>query len=115
MQRLKEPFGKAGLILAVVALVIRAVGGAYAPTPKPPPQQGGNAGVALAKKSYSKVFSKRSVRSASPSGFAWTAGPAGPQGPRRRQGRQRGTRAADGTDGSNGSNGGNGKSCHGSK
>ena len=31
-RRLKEPFGKAGLIVAVVALVFAMLGGAYAAT-----------------------------------------------------------------------------------
>ncbi len=79
MQRLKEPFGKAGLILAVVALVFAMLGGAYAATSSKRHHKRGNAGAALAKK-YSKVFSKR-FSAAFSKRFA-TAGPAGPQGPK---------------------------------
>jgi len=77
--RLREPFGKAGLIVAVVALVFAMLGGAYAATASKRHHKKAGGAVVLAKKfskkfskAYSKAFSKR---------FA-VAGPAGPQGPK---------------------------------
>lgn len=80
--RLREPFGKAGLIVAVVALVAAMVGGAYAANHRGKRHhKRGNPVVAVAKR-YSKAFSKRyskafSKRFAVPG----ETGPAGPQGP----------------------------------
>ena len=77
--RLREPFGKAGLIVAVVALVFAMLGGAYAATSSKRHHKKAGGAVVLAKKfskkyskAYSKAFSKQ---------FA-VAGPAGPQGPK---------------------------------
>jgi len=76
--RLREPFGKAGLIVAIVALVFAMLGGAYAATASKRHHKRGGAVVLTKKlakrysKAYSKAFSKR---------FA-VAGPAGPAGPK---------------------------------
>lgn len=82
MKRITEPFGKASLIVAVVALVAALVGGAYASTDTGGNATAsgkhhgnrGNAGAALAKK-YSKVFSKRFSQR-----FSRRFAVAGPQG-----------------------------------
>jgi len=76
--RLREPFGKAGLIIAIVALVFAMLGGAYAATASKRHHKRGGA-VVLAKK-YSKAFSLRYSK-AFAKRFA-TAGPAGPAGPK---------------------------------
>jgi Collagen triple helix repeat (20 copies) len=87
MHRLKEPFGKAGLIVAIVALVAATVGGAYA-------AKGGNPPASASKK---KSKAKKGPRG--PRGKTGPAGPAGPQGPA----------GSNGNDGSNGNNGSDGK------
>jgi hypothetical protein len=106
--KLKEPFGKAGLIVAVVALVAALAGGAYAAnaTDSGKRNKRGNAGAAQAKK-YSKIFSKRFSKAFSKR-FA-VPGPAGPQGPKGDKGNN-GSNGTNGTDGKNGSNGSNGTS-----
>jgi len=84
MKRITEPFGKAGLIVAIVALVAALVGGAYASTDTGGNATAsgkhhgnrGNAGAALAKR-YSKVFSKRFSQR-----FSKRFAVAGPQGPK---------------------------------
>ena len=90
MHRLKEPFGKAGLIVAVVALVAALVGGAYAANTsgKRHHKKKNNAGLNGKQKKEVKKIAK---------GFQG-AGPAGPQGPA----------GANGNDGQNGSNGAKG-------
>ena len=112
MQRLKEPFGKAGLIVAVVALVFAMLGGAFAATSSKRHHKKKGGTVVLVKKlskryskAYSKAFSKR---------FS-TAGPAGPQGPAGANGKdgkdgQDGLNGLDGEDGTSGTSGSNGTS-----
>jgi hypothetical protein len=88
--RLREPFGKAGLIVAVVALVAALVGGAYAANTsgKRQHKKKNNAGLNGKQKKEVKKIAK---------GFQGT-GPAGPQGPA----------GSNGNDGANGSNGSKG-------
>jgi len=86
-RRLREPFGKAGLTVAVTALVFAMLGGAYAAT-----NSGGGKAVA----------SKAKAGPRGPRGKTGPAGPAGPQGPA-------GANGKDGSNGSNGSSGANGK------
>lgn len=81
-RRLREPFGKAGLIVAAIALVFALTGGALAATGNNP----------LASSSKAKQ---------GPRGKTGKTGPAGPQGPA-------GPAGAKGDAGSNGSNGSNG-------
>jgi hypothetical protein len=76
--RLKEPFGKAGLTVAIIALVMALVGGAYA--------AGGLT------KSQEKQVTKIAKKYAGKTGPAGPAGPAGAAGPA-------------GTNGTNGKNG----------
>src|SRR6476469_4583933 len=78
----REPFGKAGLIVACGALVFAMVGGAYA--------AGALSG--KQKKEVEKIAKK----------YAGKTGPAGPQGPA-------GSAGTNGKDGTNGTNGINGK------
>jgi hypothetical protein len=87
--RLKEPFGKAGLTVAVIALVMALVGGAYA--------AGGLT------KSQEKQVKKIAKKYAGKPGATGPAGPAGPQGPA-------GTNGKDGAKGDTGALGTNGKS-----
>ncbi len=88
-KRLREPFGKAGLTVAVIALVFAMLGGAYATT-----SDGG--------KATSSAKAKKGPRG--PKGAAGPAGPAGPAG-------SAGAKGDTGAAGSNGSNGANGKSA----
>jgi trimeric autotransporter adhesin len=67
-KRLREPFGKAGLTVAVIALVFAMLGGAYAASN----DDGGGKATASAK-------AKQGPRG--PRGKTGPAGPAGPQGP----------------------------------
>jgi Collagen triple helix repeat (20 copies) len=90
-RRLKEPFGKAGLIVAVVALVFAMLGGAYAAT-----NNGGKA-TASAKAKQGKQGKPGKTGPAGPAGSQGPAGPAGANG-------------KDGTNGANGSSGTNGES-----
>ena len=78
---LREPFGKAGLTVAVIALVFAMLGGAYAAT-----SNGGGKATASAK------------GKPGPRGKTGKTGPAGPVGPQ-------GPAGANGKDGSNGTNG----------
>jgi len=87
VRAIREPFGKAGLIVSVVALVFAMLGGAYAAT-----NSGGGKAVA----------SKAKAGPRGPRGKTGPAGPAGPQGPA-------GANGKDGSSGANGSNGTNGK------
>jgi hypothetical protein len=82
-RRLKEPFGKAGLTVGVIALVMGLIGGAYA--------AGGLT------KSQEKQVKKIAKKYAGKPGAAGAAGPAGPAG-------------ANGTNGVNGAPGKNGES-----
>lgn len=65
--RLREPFGKAGLIVAIVAMVTALVGGAYAAN------GGGNPLASASGKQHKKATAKRGPRG--------KTGPAGAQGP----------------------------------
>lgn len=75
--RLREPFGKAGLVVAVVALVAALVGGAYA----------ANGGSPLASSS-AKSKKKKATAKKGPRGPRGLAGAAGPQGPAGKDGAQ---------------------------
>lgn len=90
--RRKEPFGKAGLTVAVLALVLAMVGGAYAAS-----NSGGGKATASAK-------AKRGPRG--PKGATGPAGPAGPAGTNGTNGKD----GAPGTNGKDGTNGADGKS-----
>ena len=106
MKRITEPFGKAGLIVAVVALVAAMVGGAYAAN---------NHGGSHRKKAHHKKkgpkFVTRPQAIAIAKKFAGE-GPAGPQGPKGDKGDAgaNGSDGANGTNGTDGSPGANGKS-----
>jgi hypothetical protein len=82
--RLKEPFGKAGLTVAVLALVLAMVGGAYAA-----------GGLSKAQEKQVTKIAKKYAGKPGSDGATGPAGPAGPPGP--------------GKDGTNGTNGTNGK------
>jgi hypothetical protein len=88
MSRLKrpEPFGKAGLTVAIVALVMALVGGAYAAGGLAPSQE----------KQVKKIAKKYAGKPGAPGAI----GPTGPNG----------TNGKDGTNGTNGSAGAAGKS-----
>jgi Collagen triple helix repeat (20 copies) len=100
-RRLKEPFGKAGLIVAVVALVFAMLGGAYAAT-------GGNSSKATASAKQGKQGKQGKTGKTGPAGPAGTAGPAGPAGAKGDTGAA-GSNGKDGTNGTNGKNGTNGE------
>jgi Collagen triple helix repeat (20 copies) len=85
--RLREPFGKAGLIVAIVALVAALVGGAYAAS--------SDGGATVAKRHHKKAHHKKSKARRGPRGKTGPAGPQGPAGPK-------------GDKGDNGSNGAGG-------
>jgi hypothetical protein len=89
--KLREPFGKAGLIVAVVALVFAMLGGAYAAT-----NSGGKATASAKGKP-------------GPRGKTGKTGSAGPAGPAGAPGAKGDTGAA-GSNGTNGTNGANGES-----
>lgn len=99
-KRLKEPFGKAGLIVALIALVFALVGGAYAAS-------GGNPLASSSGKSHKKSKAKRGPRGkqgkTGPQGPAGPGGPAGPAGPA-------GAKGANGANGNDGTPGDPGKS-----
>jgi collagen triple helix repeat protein len=92
VRSIREPFGKAGVVLAVLALVFAAVGGAYA-------AGGGLSG--KQKKEVTKIAKKYA-------GKPGPAGPAGPAGPKGEPG-AKGDKGAAGTNGINGTNGSNGE------
>ncbi len=83
-RRLKEPFGKAGLTVAILALVMALVGGAYA--------AGGLT------KSQEKQVTKIAKKYAGKPGATGATGATGPAG-------TNGTNGKDGTNGTNGANG----------
>lgn len=85
-KRLREPFGKAGLTIAVIALVFAMLGGAYAAS-------GNNDGKATASAKAKK----------GPRGPRGPVGPAGPAG-------AKGDTGAGGANGTNGKDGTNGRS-----
>jgi hypothetical protein len=87
-KRLKEPFGKAGLIVAAIALVFALVGGAYAASDGNP----------LASSSKGKQGKQGKPGKPGPAGPQGPQGPVGPQGPK-------GDPGAAGTNGTNGEDG----------
>ncbi len=91
--RLREHFGSAGLIVAIVALVAALAGGAIA-------ANGGGNGNGEGKATASAKAKKGPRGPKGAKGDTGPAGPAGPQGPA----------GANGKDGANGSNGANGVS-----
>jgi hypothetical protein len=93
IRAIREPFGTAGLIVAVVALVFAMLGGAYA------------AKGALTSKQKKEV-EKIAKKYAGEPGSAGPAGPAGPKGPA-------GTDGKDGAKGDTGAPGADGKSVTG--
>lgn len=97
--RLREPFGKAGLIVATVALVVALVGGAYA-------ANGGDLLAGASAKHHKRSKAKRGPRG--PRGKTGPAGPAGPQGAAGKDGAS-GINGLDGEDGSDGKIGKDGK------
>ena len=94
LSRLREPFGKAGLIVAIVALVAALVGGAYA-------ANGGNPLASASGKNHKQSKAQKGPRG--PRGKTGPAGPAGPSG-------AQGPAGANGKDGVSGTNGANGQS-----
>lgn len=99
--RLREPFGKAGLIVAVIALVAALVGGAYAAnsatdSAKRHHKKKNNAGLNSKQKKQVRNIAKTEAKK-----VGGSEGPAGPQGPA-------GPAGANGNDGQNGSNGSQG-------
>jgi hypothetical protein len=90
-RRIREPFGKAGLIVAVVALVAALVGGAYAAT-----------GLNGKQKKEVKKIAKQFA------GKDGAMGPAGAQGPKG----DTGAAGVNGTNGTNGKDGKNGESVN---
>jgi collagen triple helix repeat protein len=91
LSRIREPFGKAGLTVAVVALVMALVGGAYAATGLNGKQ----------KKEVTKIAKQFAGKPGAP-GAAGAAGPAGPQG-------AKGDEGAAGSNGATGPTGPTGK------
>ena len=89
-RRLKEPFGKAGLTVAILALVMALVGGAYAAN-------------------HTATASKAKPGPRGKTGKTGKTGPAGPQGPAGPAG-PAGPKGDTGPAGSNGAPGANGKS-----
>ena len=89
IRAIREPFGKAGLTVAILALVFAMVGGAYAAS-------GGLTG--KQKKEVEKIAKKYAGKT----GSAGSQGPAGPAG-------AKGDTSTNGKDGTNGTNGTNGK------
>jgi len=104
--RLREPFGKAGLIVAIVALVAATVGGAYA----------ANSATDSAKRHHKKKKKKqpglnakqkkqvRSIAKTEARKVGGVTGPAGPQGPKGDKG-DTGTKGDKGDTGDKGANG----------
>lgn len=74
---IREPFGKAGLVVAIVALVFAMLGGAYAAT-----NSGGGKATASAKAKQGKQGKPGKTGPAGPAGPQGPAGPAGPAGPK---------------------------------
>jgi len=87
VRAIREPFGKAGLIVACLALVFAMIGGAYAAT-----GNGGGKATASAKAKQGKQGKQGKTGKTGP------AGPAGPAG-------LAGVAGANGKDGTNGTNG----------
>jgi hypothetical protein len=96
-KRLREPFGKAGLMVAVIALVFAMLGGAYAAT---------NTGKATssAKAKKGPRGPKGATGPAGPAGPAGSAGATGPAGPKGDKG-DTGNEGKQGPEGKAGKNG----------
>lgn len=92
--KLREPFGTAGLIVAVVALIAALGGGAYAATT-------GTGAKATASKAKTKKGPRGPKGAAGPAGPAGPVGPAGPAGPA-------GAKGANGSNGEAGAKGATG-------
>ncbi|MBS1884268.1 MAG: hypothetical protein JSS97_15085 [Actinobacteria bacterium] len=93
-RRVREPFGKAGLVVACCAVLLACTGGAFAAGQLTGP----------AKKEVAKIAAKQAKKfaTAGPAGKAGPTGPAGPAGPAGPQG-PAGTAAAWGSVQTNGS------------
>jgi hypothetical protein len=115
--RLREPFGKAGLIVAAVALIAALGGGAYAASnsgdgsatvsAKKKNKKGKAKGLTVAQvrkiaKQEARKLANSNPGPAGPQGLAGAAGPKGDNG----------ANGQDGQNGSNGSNGSNGTSAN---
>jgi len=103
MKRIREPFGKAGLIVAVVALVAAMVGGAYAADSASTSGKRHHKKAHHKKKKKSKyvITNKKQIKPnvlKQLKGNAGAAGPAGPQGPK-------GDNGSNGSDGAKGDKG----------
>jgi hypothetical protein len=94
-RRLREPFGKAGLTVAVIALVFAMFGGAYAAS---------NTGGKATASAKAKKGPRGPKGPAGPAGATGPAGPAGPQGPKGDTGPQ-GEKGAQGDKGEKGAKG----------
>ena len=92
-KRLREPFGKAGLTVAIVALVMALVGGAYAA-----------GGLTKSQEKQVKKIAKKYAGKAGPAGAAGTAGAQGVPGAAGAAGKD-GTNGTDGDDGAPGTPG----------
>jgi hypothetical protein len=90
-RRLTEPFGKAGLIVGILALVFAMLGGAYAAT-------GGSGGGKATASAKAKQGKQGKPGKTGPAGPQGPAGPAGPAG-------AKGDAGAAGTNGTNGAPG----------
>lgn len=97
IRAIREPFGTAGLIVAVVALIAALAGGAVAAT-----NGSGNGQATASAKKHKKAKAKRGPR-----GPRGKTGPAGPQGPAGAKG-DKGDAGAAGKDGANGTSGATG-------
>jgi hypothetical protein len=105
IRSIREPFGKAGLTVAVIALVFAMMGGAWAAS------NSGSAG--SGDKATASAKAKRGPRGPrGPQGPAGPAGPAGLAGAKGDKGAAgaNGTNGTDGTNGTNGTDGTDGKS-----
>jgi hypothetical protein len=107
IQTIREPFGTAGLIVAIVALVAALGGGAYAASGggngsgSNATADGGSSKAASSSQATASAKAKKGPRGPKgPKGDTGPAGPAGPQGPA----------GANGKAGANGSNGAPGES-----
>lgn len=108
--RLREPFGRAGLIVAVIALVAALVGGAYAASRETRHHKKAQAGLNAKQKNQVKSIAKafQGTGPAGPQGPAGAKGDNGAQGAKGDAGAQ-GEKGEKGDTGTNGTPGTNGK------